>query len=287
MRSSRPGGVPGVDNDPPLDPPLPDVSYVVCSTPRSGSNLLCRSLSRTGLAGDPAEYFNPIRRRPLTARWGSGASALEYADALRGRRTGANGVFGVKLHWSQLTALCDELPGHLAVGGIPSRSVIDELLPGSSFVRITRLDQEAQAVSFWVALNNREWLRPAGDSPRALPPTRYSFRGIERCRQEIVDGIVGWQCFFAVNAITPIDLTYEELAADHDAVVLRTLEQILPGAAIPAVPRPELVKQSDEHSGALLARYRVERARHRRHVAHGGRLVLGASALRRALRDLG
>jgi len=56
---------PELDAEPPLDPPLPDVTYAVCSTPRSGSGRLCRGLAETGLAGIPAEYFNVNQRSPL------------------------------------------------------------------------------------------------------------------------------------------------------------------------------------------------------------------------------
>jgi LPS sulfotransferase NodH len=195
-------------------------------------------------------------------------------------------VFGTKLHWSQFEALCDEFAGHPTAGQVPSRAVVDELLPGSRFVRITRLDLEAQAVSFWVALNSKEWSRRTAGARPSLPPTPYSFLGIERCRAEIADGVVGWHHFFAFNGITPLDIVYEELAASHGAEVRRTLEHILPGVAIPEIPPPGIVRQSDEHSAALIARYRRERARHRRQVAHGGRLLLGASALRHAVRDL-
>ena len=275
-----------LDTVPAWDPPVPAVSYVVCSTPRSGSALLCRGLASTGLAGIPIEYFNPHARRPMSRRWGTGASLLAYAQALRGARTGSNGVFGTKLHWKQLTLICAELPGHLGAGGVPSRTIIDELLPGSTFVRITRLDVEAQAVSLWVALNSREWWKDAAAGGPSEPPAPYSFSGIERCRAEIVQGVVGWHNFFAVNAITPIDVVYEELAANHAAIVRSTLEGILPGVEIPEIPPPEIARQSDEHSQALLARYRVARARRARQVARGGQLLLWASTLRRELRGL-
>jgi hypothetical protein len=36
---------------------LPKVSYLVCASPRSGTELLCRGLAATGVAGCPREYF--------------------------------------------------------------------------------------------------------------------------------------------------------------------------------------------------------------------------------------
>src|SRR3954469_9702243 len=45
-------------------------SYLVCATPRSGSTLLCETLSKTGVAGNPLEFFEAVPetgvpRRPL------------------------------------------------------------------------------------------------------------------------------------------------------------------------------------------------------------------------------
>jgi LPS sulfotransferase NodH len=34
-----------------------NLSYLVCATPRTGSNFLCEVLSSTGVAGYPGEYF--------------------------------------------------------------------------------------------------------------------------------------------------------------------------------------------------------------------------------------
>ena len=52
------------------------VSFLICSTPRSGSTLLCEALRNTGLAGRPEEYFQELTetgrpRSPLVARAGS------------------------------------------------------------------------------------------------------------------------------------------------------------------------------------------------------------------------
>ena len=33
------------------------MSYLVCASPRSGTELLCRGLAATGVAGRPQEYF--------------------------------------------------------------------------------------------------------------------------------------------------------------------------------------------------------------------------------------
>jgi trehalose 2-sulfotransferase len=39
---------------------VPEVSYLICATPRSGSTLLCDALEGTGIAGRPAEHFEVL-----------------------------------------------------------------------------------------------------------------------------------------------------------------------------------------------------------------------------------
>src|SRR5262249_46474418 len=49
-------------------PPSIRLSYLICTTPRSGSNFLCEVLRATGVAGDPDDYF---WSRPFWyAEWG-------------------------------------------------------------------------------------------------------------------------------------------------------------------------------------------------------------------------
>src|ERR1700742_1370636 len=38
----------------------PERAFIVCSTQRSGSTLLCNLLASTGVAGDPQEYFEAM-----------------------------------------------------------------------------------------------------------------------------------------------------------------------------------------------------------------------------------
>src|SRR5262249_7015918 len=69
--------------------------YIVCATPRCGSNLLCEGLSLTNRAGRPEECFLP---------WATPAPdseprlAAQLHQALVNGTT-PNGVFGAKIMW--------------------------------------------------------------------------------------------------------------------------------------------------------------------------------------------
>lgn len=271
-----------LDTVPPRRPPLPESSYIVCSTHRSGSGLLCRGLAATGIAGTPAEYFNPNQRVPLTRRWGCGDSLDEYAATLRARRTDAGGVFGTKLHWGQLEEIQAEALEHGSLVARPDPSLIERLLPGSRFVRIVRLDIDAQAVSLWTALQTGCWSLRSGAPAPPAGAVPYSYAGILRCRQEIVEGEVGWDRFFRRSAITPLEVVYEQLVAQYAAVVRDTLEGILPGRAAAAVVAPDSRRQAGQRSAELLARFSSEHRRHRLSAPRRARSAL--SAIRRRTR---
>src|SRR3954452_15582546 len=73
-----------------------DRGYAICTSPRSGSNLLCQILSSTGVLGHPLEYFNTSGRRAYT----DPAFPEHPTEQIRWILTkGAtpNGVYGVKL----------------------------------------------------------------------------------------------------------------------------------------------------------------------------------------------
>src|SRR5438128_1228021 len=74
--------------------------YLICSTQRSGSFLLCRQLINAGI-GVPQEYFNPLHRNLLCGRWNlDPRDTPGYIRSLYAKRTTRNGIWGVKLQWS-------------------------------------------------------------------------------------------------------------------------------------------------------------------------------------------
>ena len=99
-------------------------TYIIASTPRTGSTLLCRSLWDTGVAAAPKEYLNPMQLRDwevrlgatrrsrflhrflvgpavgFAGRYGWGEAELSaHLARVRARRTGEDGLFGLKIHY--------------------------------------------------------------------------------------------------------------------------------------------------------------------------------------------
>ena len=83
---------------------------IICSTPRTGSYLLCRAMIHAGI-GIPHEYFNSLNAAIIGTRYGLGAITSDdletdgakrrvYIAALLEHRT-VNGIFAAKIQRGQ------------------------------------------------------------------------------------------------------------------------------------------------------------------------------------------
>ena len=194
------------DLSPPHQEP-PAHTYVVCSTPRTGSTLLCRLLGQTGTMGLPMEYFNPhLHLRFLRRRFGSDDVAT-IARTLMAVRSTPNGCFGFKAHYDQFARFGAQRRPHF-------------VFPELKYVFVTRDDLLAQAISYSRALLSGEWTR-AGEGAQATP---FDKQHILACLDYISSRNRMWETYFSVCGIRPMRLGYEQLCAD-------------PGGAIDAVCR--------------------------------------------------
>jgi LPS sulfotransferase NodH len=255
----------GPEHDTNPDPGASWKPYIVCSTSRSGSNLLCRGLRGTGVAGEPLEYLNPRHRRSLSERWGCGPSLTAYVAALRARRSSADGVFGTKLHWTQLESIQAEakgLPTHEPPFTLDSE-VLDSLFPGARYVHILRLDVNAQAVSLWMAHQSNVWSLADGEPDSGTEHVRYSFTGINRYRRGLVLGEMHWDRYFRVNGISPIRVVYEDLAARYSSVLRDVVDQLFPGVGEVRIGPPESRLQGGERARSFAERFARDLVRRR------------------------
>jgi trehalose 2-sulfotransferase len=265
--------------------PQPEISYLVCATPRSGSTLLCEMLRATGLAGCPAEHFEALRRTGLPRQPReyfegvadpavlellpapeTGSASTEPAPAWRERilRQGRtpNGAWGGKLMWGHVP----ELLGHAreldGLAGAELATVVRSLLGDVRLVFVTRRDKVAQAVSLWRAIQTGRWRADARADP-APPAEVYRFAAIDHLAGQLAAHDAAWRDWFANRAPSlPLVLDYDELVADPRATVGRVLRF----AGLPAVDpgEPPLRAQRDARSDEWAQRYAREREERRR-----------------------
>jgi LPS sulfotransferase NodH len=245
-------------------------SVVVASTQRSGSTLLCSALERTGLVGIPREYLLPqflesghrvlgaphptareqwqrlLRRLRLERAWWGyreidPSTMAPYIQALVARRSSANGLFALKVHWEHFEFA-------RRMGFSPA------LLPQPiTWIHLERRDRIAQAVSFEKAMRSGAF---AANEERSHSVDRlpYDDGGIQRTYALLRQSASGWERYFQSAGITPVPVVYEELAADYEGTITRVLEAL--GHQDVPVPPPLLQRQANALNERWIATFR-------------------------------
>jgi trehalose 2-sulfotransferase len=266
-------------------PFAPERTYFVCATPRSGSTLLCEALSRTGVAGRPAEYFETLlhsglRRQPreyfiahddptvggllpeTAPDPGPVLPAGPYRDYLRDvveRATTPNGVLGAKVMWGYFDDFLARLRAVPGVDGDRRRSVLESAFGRPAYVHVVRRDKLRQAISLWRAIQASVW-RDDGSGDARGPEPVYSAPAIAHLRDQVAEQEDEWAAYFERHGIAALELVYEDYAADLCGAVEAVLEHV-------GVSRPErfdvstgMRRQADTLTEAWVARFEAEAA---------------------------
>jgi trehalose 2-sulfotransferase len=223
---------------------VPRSTYIVASTPRTGSTLLCEGLEATGVAGRPAEVFAPDFMGMWEEYWSlpEGSTFDEFLQAALAYGTTPNGVYGLKIHWSHVLLLAERL----AVADDLSR-VLEALFPDAAYINIVRRDRRAQALSFFRALGTNEWCRFVGTVAADATQLELDHDMVRSLEAEMKDQQRGWMQYFSERGIEPLVVEYERLESDYRGEIARALAFLgFDPAAAASIPEPRLVRQSDD-----------------------------------------
>ena len=242
-------------------------SYIICTSPRSGSTLLCKLLAATSIAGNPDSYFHRSSISDWLADLGltpkPSAPERELLEAIFraaiARGTLDTGIFGLRLQrhsfdffTEKLAVLHPELSNdierfHAAFGR-------------TLFVHLTRRDKVAQAVSYVKAQQTGLWhAAPDGTELERLSPPREAAYDASEIRSRLEEMIAydhSWEHWFAALEIDPLRITYEELSEDP----LETLRVVLDHLGLEREGadgvEPGVAKLADDISQDWAARFR-------------------------------
>lgn len=225
--------------------PKAAVTYIIASTMRTGSYLLCEGLEATGRAGHPREIFCPERRKNYAGGWKLPPD-LGFDEFLRAaiqKSTTENGVLGMKIHGHHVEPLAREC----GMTTEPWR-VLPRLFPTAKYIHLRRRNRRAQAISWYRAKITNEWWRIAGVEDWDLTGEQPQFNAAEIRRMEIKLGSQqrAWDDFFATQSVELVTMDYEVLAADYRGEVARALAFIGEAPELAKeLPEPRMVRQSD------------------------------------------
>jgi LPS sulfotransferase NodH len=246
-------------------------TLIIASVQRSGSTLLSSLLRSTGTAGRPMEMMNihtklftDTRARlgvPTLSTVGYGAAAfrkltrrelprdirhfthesyLEFLRRITPEHTTPNGVFGMKIHWTQYR---DNLLQRGDDAGFWRAPVTWALIRRDNDVR--------QAISFVKAQQTHRWHSDMTGQGEAT----YDEQAIANALVEIRRNYADWDEYFADTGIEPVRLTYESLVADPQSSIDRVLDAL--GEPRVPVPPPTMRPVSDAVNDEWETRFRL------------------------------
>lgn len=270
----------------------PTTSYLICTTPRSGSTFLSEALASSGVAGRPEEYFQQLattgqQRRPVDYLGQERAQrelppALASADGdfrvellfdprrfrsfgdyvtwVLGTATTSNGVFGAKIMSVYLSGLAAGLREALGDGAPDEpHKVLAAAFPRLRYVRLIRSDKVRQAISLWRAIQTWQWREDSAPGALAIESggdLRYSFSAIDHLRRGLEQEEAWWDTYFASTGIEPLTIVYEQFADQHDHAVRAVFRHLeIPFDPSWSLPSPTIRRQADGLSAEWAARY--------------------------------
>ncbi len=231
-------------------------SYIICTTPRSGSTLLCKLLAATGVSGYPDSHFH----NPSIANWlksydistddfGSDQEALRAVfSAARKRGRGDTRVFGLRLQRGSFDFFIQQV-GNLYPDLDTDLEHIQAAFGDTLFIYLTRRDKLDQAISRVIAIQTGLWHKHADgtelerNSPPQIPV--YDADEIARHLAELTALDDDWKAWFDNENISPLQINYDELSANPTNVLAGILDHLALDSEIARDIKPQVAKLAD------------------------------------------
>jgi len=236
----------------------PKLSYTIWFTQRTGSQLLCKALEGTGIAGKPDEWLHGwLENHPA-------GTPAELQMQLWKIGSTANGVFGLKQgfyepHHGQLLEAFRAFPNCPENESNRAR-IWENAFPNHRHIFMTRRNKVRLAVSWWKAAQTRQWHLLPGASPQKPDiMDGYSFDAINHLYCECVMREAGIQEFFSEGSIAPLTIVYEDFIQEYEKTVRKVLEFLGLDTIGVEIPQARLARTADEISEAWVQRFRQER----------------------------
>ena len=244
-------------------------SYILCTSPRSGSTLLCKLLAATGVSGHPGSYFH----KPSQEDWledlnvdvvpGENEQATLrriFAAAIE-KGTRGKGLFGLRLQRHSFDFFMKQLavlqPAHES-----DLARLEAAFGKTLFIHLTRADKVDQAVSFVRAEQSGLWHRaPDGTELERLSEPRelqYDAAEIRACHDRFTRFDRDWQAWFEIQGISPLRITYDALSADPQATLRLVLQRLGLEASAAEGVVPGVAKLADATNADWVFRFRAE-----------------------------
>lgn len=172
---------------------LDEVRFVfICYTNRCGSNFLAECIASNRTYNLAEEFLNSGE----VLRVASQHSLSSVTEYIRGvvRHRAIDNVFVSKIGLPHLTVLYES-------------KILEQIFNRSYFVFVERSDKLGQAISHAIAEQTQAWA--SYNSPEGSEPPVYNREAVLKYLRSITRQNFLFECFFALNGITPARVIYE------------------------------------------------------------------------------
>ena len=216
-------------------------SYVICTTPRTGSNLLMLTLEKLGL-GQPEEYLNGLRSEVCGFAtqvlqhdllneanfFESSIDIQQYMEYLQKYRCSENGVFGVKIFARDVNHTVENFEYFSKLIGTSTK-----------FIYLKRKNIVKQAISMYISSQDKQWVQ-SSLSPMNTD-IRYDFDWLLRSVNYIKLCNQFWTQIFPEENENVLLLTYEDLSKDFPTLIHQVCDFLKHETS--TIPNPPLQRQ--------------------------------------------
>jgi LPS sulfotransferase NodH len=245
-------------------------SYIICTSPRSGSTLLCKLLAATGKSGNPGSHFHD----PSIADWQRyyGLSADHFStehaaltaifDAARAHGTGNTGMFGLRLQKRSFSFFMQQMD-ILHPGYSSDLERIQAAFDNTLFIHLTRANKLDQAISLVKATQTGLWHKAADGTEleRLSAPQEPFYDADEITRQlnELSALDEAWKVWFDREKLQPLQISYDELSGDPAGVLAEILDELGLNREMAYYISPQVAKLADATNRIWAERFLAER----------------------------
>ncbi len=233
-------------------------TYVICTTARSGSNLLCDLLTSSKMMGNPKEILNlDSMLRPFCERHNlfendAQISMNHYLNYAIDKLSSKNNIFGMKVLFDQLEPFLKS-------------EAVKQFLQTSQFIWLVRRDVVAQAVSMYIARVTDEWTSMneqknlEQENKNRREEVQYDGKKIGDFVKYLTQKNLKWLEFFAINQVNYMQVYYEDILINPNRVCQNICQfcEVEPEYKF-SLSNARFKKQGNELNERLAATFRKE-----------------------------
>ena len=183
------------------------MNYIVMSSPRTGSSMLCGALSDTSVAGKPTEFMHKKVLKNENHPEADVETLKLYVKKIMSEYVTSNGVFGMKMHYNQFGNLFSQKQNGFQLG-------LEFLGKFDKFILIYRHDKLLQAISEMLASESNLWGSDEEKSRFSLgrPFQEFDVLWITRILSRQIHEEYAWRTILKQLGVNFHSVRYEDLA---------------------------------------------------------------------------